>query len=224
MVNVPGLGVKQFEFWCRICHQVNPPHQTGTQILYSKTRLSIAPFKLEHVIILQPTVPLMLQLLQSTKKAEEEKNMKVIPVSLKFPRIIEPALFFLTPNREIYHKTKPSPPITTHYLMPTQRTQTRWPTTPLCPSHWQCSGKLEWPPGRNHVQVCQSCVRSPDGSSLRCFSFGTRIRSYHWTRSHGLTMQVMQLKLYLETAWSILLSKSEMLKYYNLPQYSILTI
>ena len=38
-VNVPGLGVTQFEFWGKICHQVILSHPTGTQILYCKTGL-----------------------------------------------------------------------------------------------------------------------------------------------------------------------------------------
>ena len=36
-------------------------------------------------------------------------------------------------------------------------------------------------------------------------------------------MQVTQLKPYLQKAWSMPVSRSEVLKYYNLPQYSLLT-
>lgn len=62
--------------------------------------------------------------LESTNKAERVKeNITVIPVSLKFLRIIDLTLFFLTLNRDTYHKTKPLPPITIYYLMPTQRPQ-----------------------------------------------------------------------------------------------------
>ena len=63
------------------------PHLTQTQILHCKTGLAKAPFKLENVITLQP---LVLQFLQSTKKAEKvKKHRQVIPDSLKSLRIIE---------------------------------------------------------------------------------------------------------------------------------------
>lgn len=71
---------------------VNSSCQNETQILYCKTRLSIAPLR-ENVIILQPIIPLVLQLLQSTKRESGLKKKKKIPsVSLKFLRITETAL------------------------------------------------------------------------------------------------------------------------------------
>lgn len=208
-----NVGVTQFEFWCKICHQVILSHPTGTQILYCKTGLSKTPFKLENIIILQPTIPLVLQLLQSTKKAEKvEKNMKIIPDSLKFLRMIKPILIF---NRESPNK-KPPPPVTAYYLMPSRRTQMACPcqaglstSLAVLKEGWMTTGQ----------ESCGQC-QSP---SLTCFSFSTGIRSHGWARSHGLTMQVTQLKPYLKLAWSIPLSTSEMLKYYNLPQYSLLT-
>ena len=86
-MSAPGLGVRRLEFWYKICHQLMLPHLTQTQILHCKTGLAKAPFKLENVITLQP---LVLQFLQSTKKAEKvKKHRQVIPDSLKSLRIIE---------------------------------------------------------------------------------------------------------------------------------------
>lgn len=93
-MNVSGLGVRQFEFWYRISHQVNPSHQTGTQILYYKNRKDyVRPLRVEKCDN-SSTYNVVLQL-ESTNKAERvKKNITVIPVSLKFLRIIEPTLFF----------------------------------------------------------------------------------------------------------------------------------
>ena len=71
------------------------PHLTQTQILHCKTGLAKAPFKLENVITLQPMIPLVLQFIQSTKKAEKvKKHRQVIPDSLTFLRVTESIILF----------------------------------------------------------------------------------------------------------------------------------
>lgn len=78
------------------------PHPTQTQILHRKTGLAKAPFTLENVMTLWP---LVLQFLQSTKKAEKvKKHRQVIPDSLNFLRITESIMLF---NPESHtHKIK----------------------------------------------------------------------------------------------------------------------
>ena len=89
-MNVSGLGVRPFEFWYRISHQVNPSHQTGNQILYCKNRKDyVRPIRVEKCDNSSTYNS------AGTNKAERvKKNITVIPISIKFFRIIEPTLFF----------------------------------------------------------------------------------------------------------------------------------
>lgn len=138
-------------------------------------------------------------------------------VSLKFLRIIKPAL-----NRGIHQKIKLPPPITTYYHMPTSN-NTKWGVPPSLSV--QATGSAQrtvgWPPSGIVQEECPGSGRSELArhqgachSALECGPL--LLDKISWFDNEGT-----QLKLYLNTAWRIPLFKSEMLKHYNLLQYSL---